>query len=115
VEPYRVGVPPLTPGDASFRTTIAEAPPALASPFLLTYSLGEIVQLAPPADGAGGFVAAAGGLDGADGFVPAAGGLDDRAPVAAACGGAINRGVAPDGCARQTVTESYWATTAESR
>ena len=51
VEPYARGVPPLTPGDASFRTTVAEAPPALANPFDLTYSLGEIVQLAP--DGGG--------------------------------------------------------------
>ena len=36
----RRGAPPLTPGDASFRTTVAEAPPALANPFDLTYSLG---------------------------------------------------------------------------
>ena len=51
------GVPPLTPGDASFRTTVAEAPPALANPFDLTYSLGEVVQLAPA--GSAGAAAAA--------------------------------------------------------
>ena len=94
------GVPPLTPGDASFRTTVAEAPPALASPFALTYSLGEIVQLAP----VGGAAA------GAQGFVPAAGGTG-AAPED--CGGPVNRGAGDADCARQALAESYWTTTAE--
>jgi filamentous hemagglutinin family protein len=95
-DPFRRGVPPLTPGDASFRTTVAEAPPALANPFDLTYSLGEIVQLAP---------------QGADtqGFVPAAGGL----PESGDCRGTVNRG--SEGCGRQRVAESYWATVEDGR
>ena len=47
--PFARGVPPYTPGDASFRTTAAEAPPAIDNPFGLTYSLGDVVQLAPRA------------------------------------------------------------------
>jgi hypothetical protein len=96
-------VPPLTPGDASFRTTVAEAPPALANPVDLSYSLGEIVQLAPR------------GATDTQGFVPAAGGSaaeterpDRRDP---GCSGAVGRG-GEDGCARESVTESYWATSA---
>ena len=100
VEPYARGVPPLTPGDASFRTTVAEAPPALANPFDLTYSLGEIVQLAPE-----------GGGPDSGGFVPAAGGDTAEAP-AGDCSGPINRGAPTQVCARQTVEESYWTTTA---
>jgi hypothetical protein len=99
-EPYRTGVPPLTPGDASFRTTVAEAPPSLENPFALTYSLGEIVQLAP--------VAAPGA--GAQGFVPAAGGVPADATPSADCGGPVNRGAPPAGCTRQSVAESYWTT-----
>jgi hypothetical protein len=98
-------VPPLTPGDASFRTTVAEAPPALANPFDLTYSLGEIVQFAPQG--------APRNETDTQGFVPAAGGggsreADRRDP---SCSGAVGRGD-DDGCARQSVTESYWTTSA---
>jgi filamentous hemagglutinin family protein len=99
VEPFARGVPPLTPGDASFRTTVAEAPPALANPFDLTYSLGEIVQLAPP------------GQAGTDGFVPASGGSDGSA--APDCSGPINRGGGDEACVRQALVESYWTTTSE--
>ncbi len=113
--PFGRGVPPLTPGDASFRTTVTEAPPALANPFDLTYSLGEIVQLAP-AGGAGtqGFTPAAGGAD-TQGFVPASGGAGARAEQEerryTGCSGAVGRG-GDDGCERQTVTETYWNTSA---
>ena len=108
------GVPPLTPGDASFRTTVTEAPPAIDSPFALTYSLGEIVQLAPqgaPGAQTGGFVAASGG------FVPASGGIAPADPAAAnaadaECGGPINTGDGAD-CARLTATENFWTSTAE--
>ncbi len=99
------GVPPLTPGDASFRTTVAEAPPAIDSPFALTYSLGEIVQLAPPnaaGAGTGGFVPASGGIAGTEAG-PAPG---------ATCGGPVNTG-ADAGCARLTATENFWTSTAE--
>ncbi len=99
---FRRGVPPLTPGDASFRTTIAEAPPALANPFDLTYSLGEIVELAP--------VAAAGSAD-TQGFVPAAGGLAPRR-TDGTCRGAVGRG--EDGCGRRRIRENYWGTATEA-
>lgn len=108
------GVNPLTPGDATFRTTELDAPLASSDPFALTYSLGEVAQTGPvaaAAPGADGFVPAAGGLADAEGFVPAAGGLADGET---ACGfGLINVGVpdAPD-CVRLTVTESYWTTRA---
>ena len=105
---FRRGMPPLTPGDASFRTTIAEAPPAIANPFDLTYSLGEIVQAAPV------------GLQPAtDGFVPAAGrpggGTEiadggEGGEAARGCAGPINLGLSDPGCTRQAVTESYWTT-----
>ena len=101
IDPFERGVPPYTPGDASFRTTKAEAPPAIDSPFALTYSLGRIVQLAPQ----GGTAPAA-----TQGFVAAAGGLaeqrtDSQDPT---CSGAINHGGATV-CAREDVPESYWS------
>lgn len=108
-ERFRRGMPPLTPGDASFRTTIAEAPPAIASPFDLTYSLGEIVQAAPAgiAPATEGFVPAAGrrgtGLERADGDGAGRGG-------ARGCDGPINLGLSDLDCTRQAVTESYWTT-----
>ena len=96
------------------RTTVTEAPPAIDSPFALTYSLGEIVQLAPqgaPGAQTGGFVAASGG------FVPASGGIAPADPAAAnaadaECGGPINTGDGAD-CARLTATENFWTSTAE--
>jgi hypothetical protein len=103
-ERFERGVPPLTPGDATFRTTIAEAPPALASTFVLTYSLGEIVQYVPVAG------AAPAGAD-TQGFVPASGGLAEDA--ATDCSGPINRASAEVGCTRQAFAESYWTTRAE--
>ena len=71
---FQRGVQPLTPGDASFRTTVAEAPPALANPFGLSYSLGEVIQLTGGPDATQGFAPAAGGDT--QGFVPAAGGIE---------------------------------------
>ena len=98
------GVPPLTPGDASFRTTSAEAPPALDNPFALTYSLGDLVQLSSgdAAADTQGFVPASGGIGAADtqGFVPASGGADP------ACAGSVGRGA--DACGRSTTRENYW-------
>lgn len=105
VHPFRRGVPPLTPGDASFRTTIAEAPPAIANPFDLTYSLGDIVELAPLTPGT---PAAAD----TQGFVPAAGGLAPE-PSDGACRGSVARG--DDGCGRRRITESYWGAAAEAQ
>lgn len=124
VQAYRRGVEPLTPGDASFRTTAADAPPALSNTFGLSYSLGRFTELAPaggagaqgfvPASGGGaaaaadtaGFVPASGTLGGeARGFAPAAGG-----PAAPAlergCRGSV--GLGPSGCGRRTVVENYW-------
>jgi hypothetical protein len=106
------GVPPFTPGDASFRTTVTEAPPAIDSPFALTYSLGEIVQLAPQGSGtagAGGFVSASGG------FVPASGAIADAGAAPASdpsCAGPVNTGDA-SGCGRLSAIENFWTSTAE--
>jgi filamentous hemagglutinin family protein len=129
-ETFVRGTNPFTPGDAAFRTTSFDAPPAIAEPFALTYSLGEVVQ-APGATetGLGGFVPAAATAPGTGGFVPAAAGLDDPATggfvpaagdlaaadeadgAAAGCPGPINVGIADDpDCLRATVTESFWAT-----
>ncbi|MCB1374782.1 MAG: filamentous hemagglutinin N-terminal domain-containing protein [Rhodobacteraceae bacterium] len=108
-ERFERGVPPLTPGDATFRTTIAEAPPALADPFLLTYSLGDVVQYVPAAS------AAPAGAD-AQGFVPASGGLAEGGLAqggSADCSGPINRAGSEAGCTRQTFAESFWTTRAE--
>jgi hypothetical protein len=99
VDPLRRGVPPLTPGDATFRTTQYDAPPAVSNTFALTYSLGEIVQLAPN------------GGTAAQGFVPAAGGGEEI--EAGDCAGPINRGGDAAGCARQATAESFWTTTSE--
>ncbi len=98
VRKFRRGVPPLTPGDASFRTTVTEAPPALANPFGLSYSLGRIVQLTPPGSAA------------TQGFVPAAGGPGAEHRDAT-CSGTVGRG-ADAGCDRRTITESYWTAAA---
>lgn len=92
------GVPPLSVGDASFRTTTAEAPAALASPFVLTYSFGEITQSAPV-----GFVAASATIGGS------------TTVEGAACGGPINIGANIDGCEEIVLTESFWSTIAERR
>ena len=89
------GAPPLTVGDASFRTTDGEAGPSVGDPFALTYSLGLVVQQAP-----GGF-APAGAVDG---FAPAS-----AADEGLGCGGPINLGD-PRRCARVEVRESYWTT-----
>ena len=132
---FRRGVPPLTPGDASFRTTVAESPPALGNPFALSYSLGEVIELTasgePPAPGpspagAGtqGFVPAAGGVGSGDtqGFVAAAGGSaagggsaasgggGGAGAAATGCAGSLGLGVTA--CARRSVRESYWTTVA---
>lgn len=95
------GVPPNTPGDATFRTTVLLAPPVLEGPFVLTYSLGSVTQLAPVA----GALAPAG-------FVPAAGVVAEAAQegVPPSCGGPINAGPAPSGCASTTQIESFWQT-----
>jgi hypothetical protein len=87
------GALPFTPGDAAFRTTLAEAPTARDSTFVLTYSLGEIVQLAPPE------------VAGTGGFVPAAAGASATGP----CGGPIALGDST-GCVTVAVTESFWGT-----
>ncbi|MFT3973745.1 MAG: MBG domain-containing protein [Amaricoccus sp.] len=103
------GVPPLTPGDASFRTTTAEAPPALDNPFALTYSLGEVVQLS---SGDGATQAAATGAD-TQGFVPASGGGTAAAgrtsggATDAACSGSVGLG-SDTTCGRSTTRENYW-------
>jgi filamentous hemagglutinin family protein len=108
---FQRGVQPLTPGDASFRTTVAEAPPALANPFGLSYSLGEVIQLTGGPDATQGFVPAAGG--GTQGFVPAAGGIEvAQADVpTAGCSGLVGIGDAA-ACGRRTVSESYWSSRA---
>ncbi len=105
------GVPPFTPGDAAFRTTVSEAPPSLQSPFALTYSLGQITTLAPAgaappaAADTGGFAPAAGGFTAASGEGPGDPG---------ACAGqapnldALPAGSAMTGCARETGPESFW-------
>jgi hypothetical protein len=120
------GVPPFTPGDASFRTTQFDAPPAISAPFELQYSLGEIVQLATDGVAAAqGFTPAAGGLS--EGFVPASGGRSGAEGFRAAagqaeattggvapgdCAGSINRGNgSAASCGRQSLTENYWTTT----
>ncbi len=94
------GLPPYTPGDAAFRTTVAEAPRALGSPFRLTYSLGEVAQLVTP------------GAADTGGFTPAAGGAGGGEPLAAppVCSGLIGVGAPQPGCARSTATESFWTT-----
>jgi filamentous hemagglutinin family protein len=90
------GVPPHTPGDATFRTTVAEAPPAIDSTFALTYSLGQIGQSVP---GGGGFTPAGG-------FIPASGGTE----TTGGCGGPINTGAAAGTCAVEVFAESFWTT-----
>jgi hypothetical protein len=101
-EPFRRGVQPFTPGDAGFRTTVLEAGPAIADPFLLTYSLGNIVQLAA------GEAALPGG------FVPAgAPRAPDRDPDAGRCGGPINLGLPAEACRTIELPESYWTTRAD--
>jgi hypothetical protein len=132
-EPTERGLEPLTPGDASFRTTTLDTPTAIANTFDLTYSLGEIIRFTPgnapvPANATAaaprtqGFVAAAGsaGSD-TEGFVPAAGSAGpEAAPDAGApaetsdCRGTVNRGLAdtPD-CTLQAYPESFWSTATE--
>ena len=101
-EPFRRGVQPFTPGDAGFRTTVLEAGPAIADPFLLTYSLGNILQLAV------GEAALPGG------FVPAgAARAPDRDPDAGRCGGPINLGLPAEACRTIELPESYWTTRAD--
>jgi hypothetical protein len=101
---YATGVPPYTPGDAGFRTTIAEAPPALSGPFALTYSLGEVASFAPaggPSPAPGGFIPAAGGPEPEGGAFAGA--------EAGPCGGVIQR-PGLEACTRSIEPESYWAT-----
>ena len=102
-EPFRRGVQPFTPGDAGFRTTVLEAGPAVADPFLLTYSLGNILQLAA------GEAALPGG------FVPA-GALrtPDGDPDAVRCGGPINLGLSAEACRTIELPENYWTTRADA-
>mgnify|MGYP000193271410 CR=1 FL=1 len=106
------GSRPFTPGDASFRTTSAEAPPAIDNPFELTYSLGEVGRLT--ARGAQGFTPASGGAPAdTQGFVPAAGGDGGAAGGGAAaggCSGSVNTGDTGV-CALETQPESFWQTT----
>jgi hypothetical protein len=98
-EPFRRGVQPFTPADAGFRTTVLEAGPAVADPFRLAYSLGEVVQLAvgqPTFPG---------------GFVPAAGRPEGAAPDdPGICGGPINLGPRAAGCQEVELIETYWTT-----
>jgi hypothetical protein len=98
-EPFRRGVQPFTPADAGFRTTVLEAGPAVADPFRLAYSLGEVIQLAvgqPTFPG---------------GFVPAAGRPEGAAPDdPGICGGPINLGPRAAGCQEVELTETYWTT-----
>lgn len=94
------GVPPLTPGDASFRTTTAEAPPALDNPFALTYSLGEMVELAsgdgvPATSETQGFVAASGGAS-----------ASTSPATDPACRGSVGRG--DTACRQRSIRENYW-------
>jgi filamentous hemagglutinin family protein len=95
------GVPPNTPGDATFRTTVLLAPPVLEGPFVLTYSLGSVTQQAP----------AAAALAPA-GFVPAAGVVAESAQEGGlpACGGPINAGPLSTGCSPTIQVESFWET-----
>lgn len=95
------GVPPNTPGDATFRTTVLQAPPVLAGTFVLTYSLGSVTQQAP-----------ATAASPPAGFTPAAG-LASAATEEAmppACGGPVNAGPLPAGCAPATQVENFWQT-----
>ncbi|MFN6999314.1 MAG: MBG domain-containing protein, partial [Elioraea tepidiphila] len=98
-QPLVRGVPPYTPGDAGFRTTVFEAGPAVADPFRLTYSLGDVVQLAigqPTLPG---------------GFIPAAGRPAEASPDSpGVCGGPINLGPTPPECLEVSVNETYWST-----
>jgi hypothetical protein len=95
------GVPPNTPGDATFRTTVLLAPPVLEGPFVLTYSLGSVTQQAPAANA----LAPAG-------FVPAAGVVAESAQEGGlpACGGPINAGPLSTGCSPTIQVESFWET-----
>ncbi|MEJ2309146.1 MAG: hypothetical protein P8Z78_07500, partial [Gammaproteobacteria bacterium] len=96
------GSMPLTPGDASFRTTQAHAPPAISSPFALTYSLGKVVRLTPksPTDIEDGSTS--------DRGLVATDASDGSAGVV--CLG----GFAQPDCAGQAVPESFWSTWGEA-
>ncbi len=99
-EPFRRGVQPYTPADAGFRTTVLEAGPAVADPFRLNYSLGDVIQLAVGQPSFPG------------GFVPAgAGRPEDAAPDdPGICGGPINLGPRATGCREIELIETYWTT-----
>ncbi len=98
IETVGRGAPPFTPGDSAFRTTNAEAPTSIDSTFTLTYSLGEIAQLAPPeaAD--------------TDGFTPASGGGGGAAPAATACSGPIAPATPQEACVLRSAPELFWTT-----
>ncbi|WP_161988346.1 MBG domain-containing protein, partial [Elioraea sp. Yellowstone] len=102
-EPFRRGVQPYTPGDAGFRTTVLEAGPAVADPFRLTYTLGEVVQLAvgePTLPG---------------GFVPAGAARPPEGdPAGGRCGGPINLGLSAEACRTISLPENYWTTRADA-
>ncbi len=121
VRSFGPGAEPLTPGDATFRTTQLDAAPAIFAPFALSYSLGEVTRATGPAGAA--TVAPAIPVD--DGFVPAAGGLsegavaptgpDGVATAGTGCAGWIPAGsVLAEGCIAETAEESYWTTRAET-
>ncbi|WP_337875532.1 MBG domain-containing protein [Elioraea sp.] len=102
-EPFRRGVQPYTPGDAGFRTTVLEAGPAVADPFRLTYTLGDVVQLAvgePTLPG---------------GFVPAGAARPPEGdPAGGRCGGPINLGLSAEACRTISLPENYWTTRADA-
>ncbi|WP_439580437.1 MBG domain-containing protein, partial [Elioraea sp.] len=100
VEPFRRGVQPFTPADAGFRTTVLEAGPAVADPFRLSYSLGDVIQLATGQPSLpGGFVPAGAGRAAPD---------DPNAP--GPCGGPINLGPPGLGCVEVDLLETFWTT-----
>jgi hypothetical protein len=93
-------VQPFTPGDAGFRTTVLEAGPAVADPFRLQYSLGNVIQLAVGQPSFPG------------GFVPAGAGRPDEAAPddPGVCGGPIHLGPRSAACQEVQVIETYWTT-----
>ncbi|TVQ34920.1 MAG: filamentous hemagglutinin N-terminal domain-containing protein [Geminicoccaceae bacterium] len=116
IEPFDRGLPPITPGDASFRTTLSEAGPSVADPFALGFSLGSTVQQAP-VDGAAALAAIAPAAAPAGGPDDIAEALAEIAPGAgpadvtdgAACAGPVNAGAPAANCATVTVVDDFWS------